>query len=66
MHYSYYNQFESVPQAAVFCTTRRIIKHYVLHVEITTPHGAMEDKTQTKEVVFYNLDAIIAVGCRVS
>lgn len=38
----------------------------VSKMEITTPHGAMEDKTQTKEVVFYNLDAIIAVGYRVS
>lgn len=29
-------------------------------------HGAMEGKTQSKEVEFYSLDAIIAVGYRVS
>lgn len=33
---------------------------------ITTEHGAIEGKTQTKEVVFYNLDAVIAVGYRVN
>ena len=32
----------------------------------TTQHGAMEGKTQTKEVTFYNLDAIISVGYRVN
>ena len=31
----------------------------------TTQHGAIEGKTQTKEVTFYNLDAIISVGYRV-
>ena len=35
-------------------------------MEITTPHGAMEGKTQTNEANFYNLDAIIAVGYRVN
>jgi hypothetical protein len=35
-------------------------------LEITTPHGAMEGKTQTNKVKFYNLDAIIAVGYRVN
>ena len=35
-------------------------------MEITTQHGAMEGKTQSKEVEFYSLDAIIAVGYRVS
>ena len=29
-------------------------------------HGAMTDKTQTKETRFYNLDAIISVGYRVN
>lgn len=38
----------------------------VSKMEITTQHGAIEGKTQSKEVVFYNLDAIIAVGYRVS
>jgi hypothetical protein len=31
----------------------------------TTQHGAIEGKTQTKEVDFYNLDVIISVGYRV-
>lgn len=35
-------------------------------MEITTPHGAIEGKTQTIEANFYNLDAIIAVGYRVN
>jgi death-on-curing family protein len=30
----------------------------------TTPHGALKGKTQTKDVVFYNLDIILAVGYR--
>ena len=35
-------------------------------LENTTQHGAIEGRTQTKEVKFYNLDAIIAVGYRVN
>ena len=35
-------------------------------METTTPHGAIEGKTQTKDVMFYNLDAIISVGYRVN
>ena len=38
----------------------------VSKMETTTQHGAIEGKTQTKDVEFYNLDAIIAVGYRVS
>ena len=38
----------------------------VSKMEITTPHGAIEGKTQTNEANFYNLDAIIAVGYRVN
>ena len=38
----------------------------VSKTEITTQHGAIEGKTQTNEVIFYSLDAIIAVGYRVS
>lgn len=38
----------------------------VSKMEITTQHGAMKGKTQSKEVEFYSLDAIIAVGYRVS
>ena len=36
----------------------------VSKMEITTQHGAIEGKTQTRNVDFYNLDAIIAVGYR--
>lgn len=32
----------------------------------TTQHGAIEGKTQTKAVKYYNLDAIISVGYRVN
>ncbi len=35
-------------------------------LENTTAHGAIEGKTQTKQVKYYNLDAIIAVGYRVN
>lgn len=35
-------------------------------METTTQHGAMSDKTQTKETNFYNLDTIISVGYRVN
>lgn len=35
-------------------------------IALTTQHGALTDKTQTKEVKFYGLDAIIAVGYRVN
>jgi hypothetical protein len=35
-------------------------------LELTTPHGAIAGKTQTKPTKFYNLDAIIAVGYRVN
>ena len=38
----------------------------VSKMEITTRHGAIEGKTQSNNVDFYNLDAIIAVGYRVS
>ena len=32
----------------------------------TTQHGAMDGKTQTKPVKYYNLDAIISIGYRVN
>lgn len=38
----------------------------VSKLEITTQHGAIEGKTQRNETSFYSLDAIIAVGYRVS
>ncbi len=41
-------------------------KVVISKMEITTQHGAVPDKTQTKETLFYNLDAIISVGYRVN
>ena len=41
-------------------------KVVISKMEITTPHGAIEEKTQTREVNYYNLDAIISVGYRVN
>ena len=38
----------------------------VSKMEIPTRHGAMEGKTQTSQVEFYNLDAIISVGYKCS
>jgi hypothetical protein len=35
-------------------------------LEQTTPHGAIEDKTQKTKVKYYNLDAIISIGYRVN
>jgi len=41
-------------------------KVVISKMEITTMHGAIVDKTQTKATNFYNLDAIISVGYRVN
>ena len=41
-------------------------KVVIAKIATTTPHGAMADKTQTKDSQFYNLDAIISVGYRVN
>lgn len=41
-------------------------KVVVSKMEITTEHGAIPGKTQTRETLFYNLDVIISVGYRVS
>ena len=38
----------------------------VAKIATTTPHGAIEGKTQQKLTKFYNLDAIISVGYRVN
>ncbi len=38
----------------------------VSKMEITTQHGAMPGKVQSKDAQFYNLDAIISVGYRVN
>ncbi len=35
-------------------------------LEHTTQHGAIEGKTQTKPVKYYNLDAVLSVGYRVN
>ena len=35
-------------------------------LEHTTKHGALEDKTQSKKIKLYNLDAIISIGYRVN
>ncbi len=35
-------------------------------LETTTKHGAIQNKTQTSQIKFYNLDAIISVGYRVN
>lgn len=37
----------------------------VRNFRITTKHGAIEGKIQTREVLYYNLDVIISVGYRV-
>ena len=41
-------------------------KVVISKMEITTLHGAIIDKIQTKKTNFYNLDAIISVGYRVN
>ncbi len=37
----------------------------VAKIATTTQHGAIEGKTQTKNIEYYNLDVIISVGYRV-
>jgi hypothetical protein len=41
-------------------------KVVVSKMETTTPHGAIQGKTQTSTTNYYNLDAIISVGYRVN
>lgn len=41
-------------------------KVVISKMEITTAHGAIPGKTQTRANLFYNLDAIISVGYRVN
>jgi len=50
----------------IFASGELVEEVVVSILEITTQHGAMEGKTQTNKVRFYNLDAIIAVGYRVN
>ena len=40
----------------------KVVVNYQL---TTTRHGALIDKTQTREVLYYNLDMILAIGYRV-
>lgn len=40
-------------------------KVVVANFATTTQHGAIDGKTQTKKVEYYNLDVIISVGYRV-
>lgn len=40
-------------------------KVVIRNSRITTQHGAIQDKTQTNDVMCYNLDTILAVGIRV-
>ncbi len=43
-----------------------IEKLAVSKMEITTKHGAIKNKQQTKEVKLYNLDMILAIGYRIN
>jgi hypothetical protein len=50
----------------IFESDELVEKVVVSILETTTQHGAIEGKTQTQSVKFYNLDAIISVGYRVN
>ncbi|WP_438312828.1 RhuM family protein [Sporosarcina sp. FA9] len=50
----------------IFVTGELDEKVVCAEIAHTTQHGAIEGKTQTKDVKFYNLDAIISVGYRVN
>lgn len=50
----------------IFAEGELLEEMVVSKMEITTQHGAIEGKTQTKETNYYNLDAIISVGYRVN
>lgn len=50
----------------IFVEGELVEEAVVSKMEITTPHGAMAGKTQTRATKFYNLDAIISVGYRVN
>jgi len=50
----------------IFAEEELVEEMVVSKMEITTIHGAIPNKTQTKETNFYNLDAIISVGYRVN
>ncbi len=47
--------------------TGELDEHVVCSIlEHTTPHGALEGRTQTGKLRYYNLDAVISVGYRVN
>lgn len=50
----------------IFDSGELIEKEVSSILEHTTAHGAIEGKTQTQEVKYYNLDAILSVGYRVN
>src|SRR5699024_1017715 len=50
----------------IFQTGELIEEVVVSKMETTTQHGAIEGKTQTKSVKYYNLDVIISIGYRVN
>jgi len=50
----------------IFESEELIEKEVSSILEHTTAHGAIEGKTQTQEVKYYNLDAILSVGYRVN
>lgn len=50
----------------IFQTGELVEEVVVSKMETTTQHGAIEGKTQTKSVKYYNLDAIISIGYRVN
>jgi hypothetical protein len=49
----------------IFAEGELIEKVVCRNIRLTTQHGAIEGKTQGKEVKHYNLDVIISVGYRV-
>ena len=50
----------------IFDTTELVESVVCANFAHTTPHGAIEGKTQAKEVRYYNLKAVVAVGYRVN
>ena len=50
---------------AIFEDEELLEKVVVNYQLITTQHGAIKGKTQTKKVAYYNLDMILAIGYRV-
>ncbi|MFA6700770.1 MAG: virulence RhuM family protein, partial [Thiomicrospira sp.] len=50
----------------IFESGELVEKEVVSILEHTTQHGALEGKTQTQQVKYYNLDAVISVGYRVN